>query len=87
MSVVDGATIEPRIRINRPVDESAKCKVSRAPGQPKDALIRFYCRATAGTEMRNFVPPFASAMQRFIIAVAGSALALIWIYDTISTSE
>ena len=36
MNVVDGATIEPRIRINRPVDESAKCKVSRAPGQPKD---------------------------------------------------
>lgn len=31
--------------------------------------------------MRNFVPPFASAMQRFIIAAAGSAFALIWIYE------
>src|SRR5712672_3178740 len=28
MSVVDGATIEPRIRINRPGDENARCRVS-----------------------------------------------------------
>src|SRR5664279_3111311 len=35
-SVVDGATIERRIRINRPDNENARCKVSRAPGQRKD---------------------------------------------------
>jgi hypothetical protein len=33
MNVVDGATIEPRIRINRPDDENTRCKVSSAPGQ------------------------------------------------------
>ena len=31
ISVVDGATIEPRTRINRPDDESARCRVSREP--------------------------------------------------------
>jgi len=31
-----GETTERRIRINRPDDESAKCKGSRARGQPKD---------------------------------------------------
>jgi hypothetical protein len=31
--------------------------------------------------MRNFVPPFGPTMQRFIIAVAGSGLWLIWIYE------
>src|SRR5580693_5929777 len=36
MSVVDGATIEPRIRINRPDDENTRCRVSSARGQPKD---------------------------------------------------
>src|ERR1700730_9556748 len=36
MSGVDGATTEPRIRISRPDDESARCKVSRAPGPRKD---------------------------------------------------
>jgi hypothetical protein len=36
MSVVDGATIEPRIRINRPDDENARCRVSSVRGQPKD---------------------------------------------------
>ena len=36
MSVVDGATIEPRIRINRPDDENPRCRVSSARGQPKD---------------------------------------------------
>ncbi len=36
MSVVAGATIKLRIRINRPDDESARCKVSRARVQPKD---------------------------------------------------
>src|SRR4029077_513105 len=36
MSVVNGATIEPRIRINRPDDENTRCRVSSARGQPKD---------------------------------------------------
>ena len=36
MSVVDGATIEPRIRINRPDDENTRCRVSSVRGQPKD---------------------------------------------------
>src|ERR1700736_763132 len=36
VSVVDGATIEPRIRINRPDDENTRCRVSSARGQPKD---------------------------------------------------
>ncbi len=36
MSVVDGVTIEPRIRINRPDDENTRCGVSSARGQPKD---------------------------------------------------
>ncbi len=36
MSVVDGATIEPRIRIKRPDDENTRCRVSSARGQLKD---------------------------------------------------
>src|ERR1700730_3422631 len=36
MSVVNGATIEPRTRINRPDDENARCRVSSVLGQPKD---------------------------------------------------
>jgi hypothetical protein len=36
MSVVDGATTEPRIRINRPDDENARCRVSSVRDQPKD---------------------------------------------------
>jgi hypothetical protein len=35
-SEADGTTTEPRIRISRPDDESAECKVSRAPGPRKD---------------------------------------------------
>ena len=35
-SAVDGATTEPRTRINRPDDENARCRVSRARVQPKD---------------------------------------------------
>ena len=34
--VVDGATIEPRIRINRPDDENTRCRISSVRGQPKD---------------------------------------------------
>src|SRR3984893_19569252 len=36
MSAADGATTEPRIRINRPDDVNARCEGSRAPGQRKD---------------------------------------------------
>jgi hypothetical protein len=36
MNLVDGATIELRIRINRPDDENTRCKVSRAGGPRKD---------------------------------------------------
>jgi hypothetical protein len=36
MSVVDGATIEPRIHINRPDDENTRCRISSVRGQPKD---------------------------------------------------
>src|SRR5450631_1336606 len=36
MSVVDGATIERRIRINQPDDENTRCRVSRALHPPKD---------------------------------------------------
>ena len=36
LNAVDGATIERRTRINRPDDERAKCKVSRAPDRHKD---------------------------------------------------
>jgi hypothetical protein len=35
-SAVKGATIDPRIRINRPDDENARCKASRVPGQRKE---------------------------------------------------
>ena len=36
MNAVDGATIERRIRINRPDDENARCKVSKAWDPRKD---------------------------------------------------
>src|SRR5580692_11137600 len=35
-SAVNGATTEPRIRINRPDDEIARCRVSRVRDQPKN---------------------------------------------------
>jgi hypothetical protein len=35
-SAVDGATIEPKTRINRPDDKHAICRASRARVQPKD---------------------------------------------------
>src|SRR5450759_636190 len=36
MNAVDGATIERRIRINRPDDENTRCKVSRVWGPRRD---------------------------------------------------
>src|ERR1700730_16140203 len=35
-SAVNGATTEPRIRINRPDEENARCRVSRVRDQPKN---------------------------------------------------
>src|ERR1700738_4768456 len=35
-SAVNGATSEPRIRLNRPDDENARCRVSRLRDQPKN---------------------------------------------------
>src|ERR1700720_3166806 len=35
-SAVNGATTEPRIRINRRDDENARCRVSRVRDQPKN---------------------------------------------------
>src|SRR4030088_610428 len=35
-SAVNGETPEPRIRTNRPVDENARCRVSRVQVQPKN---------------------------------------------------
>src|ERR1700674_4875536 len=35
-SAVNGATTEPRIRINRPDDENARCRVLRVRDQPKN---------------------------------------------------
>src|ERR1700730_14463876 len=35
-SAVNGATTEPRIHINRPDDENARCRVSRVRVQPKN---------------------------------------------------
>ena len=36
MNKAGGETTGRRIRINRPDDENTRCKVSSAPGQPKD---------------------------------------------------
>ena len=38
MNAVDGATTEPRIRINRPASESARCKDLRARLSPEISL-------------------------------------------------
>jgi transposase-like protein len=52
MSVVDGATIEPRIRINRPDDENTRCRVSSARGQP---LRPEYFQTTATASRHMFI--------------------------------
>ena len=49
MNAVDGATIERRIRINRPDDENARCKVSRVRVQPKDFSQRTQPLTTLST--------------------------------------
>src|SRR5476651_2234900 len=45
MSAVDGATIERRIRINRPDDENTRCRVSRAL-HPRNDFSHFMQRPT-----------------------------------------
>ena len=49
MSVVDGATIEQRIRINQPDDENTRCRVSSVRGQPKDFSQRTQPPTTLST--------------------------------------
>jgi hypothetical protein len=49
MSAVDGATIERRIRINRPDDENTRCRVSRVRVQPKDFSQRTLPLTTLST--------------------------------------
>jgi hypothetical protein len=62
MSVVDGATIEPRIRISRPDDESARCKVSRAPGPRKDFSQPMQPPTTSSTS--NAISPLQERTER-----------------------
>src|SRR5450631_313857 len=49
MNAVDGATIERRIRINRPDDENTRCRVSRVRVQPKDFSQRTQPLTTLST--------------------------------------
>src|SRR5450631_4686062 len=49
MNAVDGATIERRIRINRPDDENTRCRVSRVRLQPKDFSQRTQPLTTLST--------------------------------------
>src|SRR5450631_4379621 len=49
MSAADGATIEPRIRINHPDDENTRCRVSRVLVQPKDVSQRTQLLTTLST--------------------------------------
>src|SRR5476651_2051710 len=55
MNAVDGATIERRIRINRPDDENARCRVSRVRVQPKDFSQRMRPLTTLSTS--NAISP------------------------------
>ena len=72
-SEVDGATTEPRIRINRPGDENARCKVSRAPGQRKDfsqSTPRYTTHSTSNAiSFRTHRAFRASAMDMWHAAV------------------
>ncbi len=47
--VRDGATTEPRTRINRPADENARCRVLRARVQPRDFSQATQPRTTLST--------------------------------------
>ena len=64
----DGETTGRRIRINRPDDENARCKVSRAPGQRKDFYRRVPPRFKQLTAYGSYV---ALAVCLFGLAWAG----------------
>src|ERR1700719_2839672 len=75
MSVVDGATIEPRIRINRPDDENTRCRVSSVRGQPRDFSQLTQPPTTLSTSnvislLQGRTEPFASAINMWREAVA-----------------
>jgi hypothetical protein len=55
MNGVDGATIERRIRISRPDDENARCRVSNVRVQPKDFSQRTQPLTTLSTS--NAISP------------------------------
>ena len=69
MNAVDGATIEPRIRINRPDDENARCKGSRAWDPRKDFSQCMQQPTTLSTFNRAFRAS-ATNMRRAAVAVA-----------------
>src|ERR1700738_2185562 len=82
MNAVDGATIERRIRINRPDDENTRCKVSRAWDPRKDfshthaATYNTFNVQRHLTSARTHRAFRASAVQtwREVVAAAGSQL-------------
>jgi hypothetical protein len=63
MNVADGATIEPRIRINRPDDENTRCKVSKAPGQRKISLLPCSCPQHIQRPMPSHLSKNAPSLQ------------------------
>jgi hypothetical protein len=63
MSVVNGATIEPRIRINQPDDENARCRVSSVRGRPKDFSQRTQPPTTLSTS--NAISFLQGRTERF----------------------
>ena len=66
-SAVNGATTEPRIRINRPDDENARCRVSRVRVQPKTFNVQRHL--TSAKTHRAFR---ATAMQTWRDVVAAA---------------
>jgi hypothetical protein len=60
MNTTDDATIERRIRINRPDDENARCEVSKASDRHKDLSLHVQRRVTSARTHRAFR---ASALQ------------------------
>ena len=70
MSVVGGATIERRTRINRPDDESTGCSVSNVRGQPKDFSQLTQPPTTLSTSnaisfLQRHTKPFARRLRTY----------------------
>ena len=63
MNAVDGATIERRIRINRPDDENARCKVSKAWDPRKDFSQRMQQPITLSTSSAISLSKNAPSLQ------------------------